>query len=267
MKNPSRPEQDLVHGEWLEQARLAAGTRRFSSPQFGLLVAFLVLYVGSSFLFEHLPVGDRLLYAAKFVVGTLFAVSLGFILSVWWSTATRVDRRFREAERLDREYRDLLFNFSDNLFHIVNALNTLAVAPPRPFVVATEFLLGEYVGLLQTRLQRYGDQVAGLGFEANAFLDEKVRIFNGIRERASLSIKGMPKEIQTLFIDQLILGHGDKARARERRRYSLRQKLEEVADESARTVKAGPPEGAPREERAREAALQPTGPSLETRGG
>ena len=91
-------------------------------------------------------------------------------------------------------------------------------------------------------------------------------VINGIRERASLSIKGMPEEIQTLFIDQLILGDGDRARARERRRYSLRQKLEEVADESVGTVRAGPPAGKRREGRSRESSLQPAGPPVEAEG-
>ena len=42
-------------------------------------------------------------------------------------------------------------------------LNTLAAKPPKSFVVASEFLLGEYVHLLQSQLQRYGDYIAGLG--------------------------------------------------------------------------------------------------------
>ena len=139
------------------------------------------------------------------MVSSMFAVSLGFIMSVWWSNAARFDEKIKEAERLDKEYRELLLSFSDSLFDIINALNTLATNPPKPFIVATEFLLGEYIHTLQSQLQRYGDYVAGLGFDATAFLDEKIRIFEGIRERASLSIQDMPTELETLFVNTLSL--------------------------------------------------------------
>ncbi|HEY5645400.1 MAG TPA: hypothetical protein VIS76_05650 [Pseudomonadales bacterium] len=85
----------------------------------------------------------------------LFAVTLGLIMSVWWQRNVRFDERVREAERIDAGYREAL----------------------------------------QSRLQRYGDYVAGLGFDATLFPDEKFRIFEGIRERASLSIEGMPREL------------------------------------------------------------------------
>jgi len=95
-------------------------------------------------------------------------------------------------------------------------------------VVATEFLLGEYIHLLQSQLQRYGDYVAGLGFDATAFLDEKIRIFEGIRERASLSVKGMPKEIESLFVDSLNLQSGKLHDPVAKRQLNLRETLEGV---------------------------------------
>ncbi len=95
-------------------------------------------------------------------------------------------------------------------------------------MIATEFLLGEYVHLLQSQLQRYGDYIAGLGFDATAFLDEKMRIFEGIRERAGVSIKGMPKEIETLFVSSLELGGDRYNDVKARRQGQLRDKLEEL---------------------------------------
>jgi hypothetical protein len=197
---------ELRHGDWIKQAGDSLKSNRFTSPLFALVIVFAILFAGSVYLFENLPVvtGDPM-YALKITMASFFAVSLGFILSVWWNSTSRYDERLREAERIDREYRELLIGFSDSLFDIINALNTLASKPPKPFVVATEFLLGEYIHLLQSQLQRYGDYIAGLGFDATAFLDEKIRIFEGIRERAGLSVKGMPKEIETLFVDSLNL--------------------------------------------------------------
>jgi hypothetical protein len=150
--------RELRHGEWIAHAREKLKMRRFSSPAFALLLIFAVLFIGSVFLFENVQILTGPLYGLKIIMTSLFAVTLGFILSVWWTSTARFDDRVREAERIDAEYRELLMSFSDSLFDIINALNTLAAKPPKSFVVATEFLLGEYVHLLQSRLQRYGDR-------------------------------------------------------------------------------------------------------------
>ena len=123
-------------------------------------------------------------------------------------------------------------SFSDSLFDIINALNTLAVKPPKPFVIATDFLLGEYVHQLQSRLQRYGDHIAGLGFDATEFLDEKIEIFEGIRERASLSIKGMPKELENLFISSFNLSADKLADTSAQRQQRIQAKLHELSEET-----------------------------------
>jgi len=223
------PSSELRHGAWILAARSRLRMNPFGSSKFGLLVIFGVLYVGSVFLFENMDILSGPLYAIKITISGLFAVSLGVILSVWWQTTARHDERIREAERLDAEYRDLLMSFSDSLFDIINALNTLADKPPRPFVIATEFMLGEYVHLLQSQLQRYGDYVAGLGFDATAFLDEKIRIFEGIRERASLSIEGMPKEVGNVLVEALNLHQTGPRAANARRQEGLQAKLKELA--------------------------------------
>lgn len=220
----------LKHGEWLRTARRDLKSNMFATPAFALLIIFIVLFVGSIYLFEQLPVFTGVLYAMKVVITTLFAVSLGFILSVWWSKGARFDERIREAERIDVEYRELLMSFSDSLFDIINALNTLSSKPSRPFIIATDFLLGEYVHLLQSRLQRYGDYIAGLGLDATGFLDEQIQVFEGIRERASLSIEGMPKELERVFIEGLNLEtttHTDWSAQRQQR---LRGKLRELEE-------------------------------------
>ena len=165
-KSRSTPQLELSHGAWIQKARGKLKMRRIRTPLFALLLVFVTLFVGSIFLFESMQVFAGPIYAAKIVIASLFAVSLGFILSVWWSSAARFDEKLKEAERIDREYRELLLSFSDSLFDIINALNTLAKNPPKPFIVATEFLLGEYIHTLQSQLQRYGDYVAGLGFDA-----------------------------------------------------------------------------------------------------
>jgi hypothetical protein len=222
---------ELRHGEWLHRARKELKSNIFATPAFALVLIFLVLFSGTMYLFEQMPIVAGPIYAIKVIVTTLFAVSLGFILSVWWSKGARFDERIREAERIDIEYRELLMSFSDSLFDIINALNTLSANPPKPFVVATEFLLGEYVHLLHSRLQRYGDYIAGLGFDATGFLDEKIRIFEGLRERASLSIEGMPKELERVFIEGLDLDvkrSGDWSAQRPQR---LRSKLDELEEE------------------------------------
>jgi len=223
---------ELRHGEWIKQAEDRVKSKRFTSPLFALVIVFAVLFAGSVYLFENLPVvsGDPM-YALKITMASFFAVSLGFILSVWWNSTSRYDDRLREAARIDREYRELLIAFSDSLFDIINALNTLADKPPRPFVVATEFLLGEYIHLLQSQLQRYGDYVAGLGFDATAFLDEKIRIFEGIRERAGLSIKGMPKEIESLFINSLNLQTEELLDPSAKRQKSLQDTLKDLGSD------------------------------------
>jgi hypothetical protein len=224
---------ELRHGEWIAEAREGLKLGMFSNARFALLLVFMVLYVGSMFLFENMDVLTGPLYAAKIIVSSMFAVSLGFVLSVWWTASARFDQRIRDAERIDMEYRELLMSFSDSLFDIVNALNTLTAKPPKPFIVATEFLLGEYVHLLQSQLQRYGDYVAGLGFDATAFLDEKRRIFEGIRERASLSIQGMPVELESLFIEGLNLDIERFEDASAQRLARNRSKLQELGTEGA----------------------------------
>ncbi len=219
---------ELRHGAWIKEAQDTLKVNPFSSPKFGLLVIFVVLYVGSIFLFESMDIISGPLYAIKIMISTLFAVSLGVILSVWWQSTARFDEKIREAERLDAEYRELLLSFSDSLFDIINALNTLAVKPPRPFAIATEFMLGEYVHLLQSQLQRYGDYVAALGLDASAFLDEKINIFEGIRERASVSIRGMPKEIGDLFVDSLSLSGTQPKGDASIRQQTRQEKLHEL---------------------------------------
>ena len=123
-------------------------------------------------------------------------------------------------------------SFSDSLFDIINALNTLSDQPPKPFIVATDFLLGEYVHLLHSRLQRYGDHIAGLGFDATEFLDEKIRIFEGIRERASLSVEGMPKELENVFVDSLDLDIRKLSDASAQRQQKLRSKLSNLDEQT-----------------------------------
>ena len=220
----------LIHGEWLHNARKELKSNMFATPAFALLLIFILLFVGSTYLFEQLPVFTGILYAVKVVITTLFAVSLGFILSIWWSKGARFDERIREAERIDVEYRELLMSFSDSLFDIINALNTLSSKPSRPFVIATDFLLGEYVHLLQSRLQRYGDYIAGLGLDATGFLDEQIRVFEGIRERASLSIEGMPKELERVFIEGLNLEAGNRTDWSVQRQQRMREKLHQLED-------------------------------------
>lgn len=229
----SGSERELRHGAWIQAARSKLRSNPFGSAKFGLLAVFVVLYVGSVFLFESMDVIGGPLYGVKIMISSLFAVSLGVILSVWWQSTARFDDKIREAQRLDAEYRELLLSFSDSLFDIINALNTLAVKPPRPFVIATEFMLGEYVHLLQSQLQRYGDYVAALGFDASDFLDEKIAIFEGIRDRATLSIRGMPREIGDLFVHSLSLSgtreHGGEAM----RQQALQDKLRELEQRPA----------------------------------
>lgn len=224
---------ELTHGNWIKSARAKLKMRRVRTPLFALLVIFATLYAGSVYLFESMEILSGPLYAAKITVSSLFAVSLGFIMSVWWSTAARFDEKIKEAERLDREYRELLISFSDSLFDIINALNTLATNPPKPFIVATEFLLGEYIHTLQSQLQRYGDYVAGLGFDATDFLDEKIRIFEGIRERASLSIQGMPKELESLFVNVMNLDKEKLTTSAAVHQQELRDKLKDIMKEHA----------------------------------
>jgi hypothetical protein len=224
--------RELRHGEWIDHARQKLKMRRFSSPTFALLLIFGLLFAGSVFLFDNVEILTGPLYGLKIIMTSLFAVTLGFILSVWWTTTARFDDRVREAERIDIEYRELLMSFSDSLFDIINALNTLAAKPPKPFVIATEFLLGEYVHLLQSRLQRYGDHIAGLGFDATEFLDEKIDIFEGIRERASLSIKGMPKELENLFISSLNITSDKLVDTAAQRQQRIQSKLRELSEES-----------------------------------
>jgi hypothetical protein len=223
-------ERALRHGEWITTARSRLRLNPFANARFALVVVFAVLFAGSMFLFENMDILSGPLYATKLTVSSLFAVSLGVILSMWWQTTARHDEKIREAERLDAEYRELLLSFSDSLFDIINALNTLAGTPARPFMVATEFMLGEYVHLLQSQLQRYGDYVAALGFDATDFLDEKIRIFEGIRERASLSIQGMPKEVGALFVEGLSLDTKARHDATAKRRQALQGKLKELEE-------------------------------------
>ena len=235
---PNRTE--LIHGQWLSRVSEARRMRRFSNPLFALVGVFALLFVGSLYLFERLPVapGDAM-YSLKLVIASLFAVSLGFILSIWWNATSRFDTKLREAQRIDREYRELLISFSDSLFDIINALNTLADKPPRSFVIATQFLLGEYVHLLQSQLLRYGDYVAGLGFDATEFLDEKIRIFEGIRERASLSVRGMPKEIESLFVQSLSLPGEARIDNRAQRQQALEEQLKALSEPKTEHRKAG----------------------------
>ncbi|MHC4989473.1 MAG: hypothetical protein ACYTGC_00700 [Planctomycetota bacterium] len=231
------PTTELKHGAWIEHARAGMKGRRFSTPLLLLVIVFVVLFAGSIFLFENMQAAAGSIYAMKIIVSSLFAVSLGFILSVWWNTTAKFEARIQEAERIDREYRETLMSLSDSLFDVIHALSTLADNPPRSFVIATEFLLGEYVHLLQSQLRRYGDDVAGLGFDATAFLDEKVRIFDGIRERAGLAVRDMPKDLETLFIRGLALRTGAPGNESERRKRLLSQKMQlaSVGSEPAST--------------------------------
>ena len=222
--------EHLTHGAWINRERAQLKKKRFSTPVFALLFVFFLLYVGSLYLFESMDILDPMLYTARVAISSLFAVSLGFILSIWWSAGTRFDDKLKEAERIDGEYRELLISFADSLFDIINALNTLASHPQKPFIVATEFLLGEYVHMLQSQLQRYGDYIAALGFDASDFLDEKMRIFEGIRERASLSIEGMPKELERLFVRNLNLDIAQFSTKSAEHQAKLRRQLEELSE-------------------------------------
>jgi len=234
---------ELIHGAWIAKARKKIKRRSIVHPLFALLVVFAALFAGSVYLFENMDILTGPLYAVKIIITSLFAVTMGFLLSVWWTSTSKYDENLKEAERIDVEYREELMSFSDSLFDIVNALNTLASKPPRSFVVATEFLLGEYVHLLQSRLQRYGDYIAGLGFDATDFLDEKMRIFEGTRERASLSIKGMPKELETVFIESLNLDIEQLSDAAAKRQQRLRDKLQELDEHTeGEGAEAGEPE-------------------------
>ena len=159
-------------------------------------------------------------------------------MSVWWSAAARFDEKLKEAERIDKEYRDLLLSFADSLFDIINALNTLANNPPKPFIMATEFLLTEYIHTLQSQLHRYGDSIAGLRLDATAFLNEKIRIFEGIRERASLSIQDMPSELESLFINTLNLDIDKASATAASRQQQFRGKLKLLSQEQKSTSRA-----------------------------
>lgn len=70
----------------------------------------------------------------------------------------------------------------------------------RSFVIPTGLLLDRLVHLLQSQLLRCGDYVAGPGVDAMPFLDAQIRIFGGIRERAGLSVRRIPKKTESLFV-------------------------------------------------------------------
>ena len=62
-------------------------------------------------------------------------------------------------------------------------------------------------------------------------LDEKIAIFEGIRERANLSIKGMPKELENLFISSLNLSGDKLIDASAQRQQRIQSKLKELTEE------------------------------------
>jgi hypothetical protein len=80
--------------------------------------------------------------------------------------------------------------------------------------------------------ERYGDHIAGLGFDATEFLDEKIAIFEGIRERACLSIKGIPKELENPFISSFNLGADKLVDASAQRQQRIRTKLQELSEKT-----------------------------------
>ena len=53
-------------------------------------------------------------------------------------------------------------------------------------------------------------------------------IFDGIRERASISIEGMPKEIESLFVASLEINGERYTDVKANRQSDLRQKLREL---------------------------------------
>ena len=72
----------------------------------------------------------------------------------------------------------------------------------------------------------------GLGFDATIFLDEKIDIFERIRERASLSIKGMPKEIANVFVSRLNLSIDKLVDASAQRQQRIQPKLRELSEDT-----------------------------------
>ena len=102
-KDGRGPKTELRHGDWIQDASKKLKSNMFANPTFALLLVFLVLFSGSIFLFENMQVLTGPLYALKVIVTSLFAVTLGFIMSVWWSKSARFDERVSEAQRSDAE--------------------------------------------------------------------------------------------------------------------------------------------------------------------
>ncbi len=86
-----RPEAELVHGAWIRKARKKLKRRSIAHPLFGLLVIFAILFAGSVYLFENMDILTGPLYAVKIVITSLFAVTMGFLLSIWWSSTSKFD--------------------------------------------------------------------------------------------------------------------------------------------------------------------------------
>ena len=75
------------------------------------------------------------------------------------------------------------------------------------------------------------------------FWMKKFRIFEGIRERASLSIEGMPKELETLFVNNLNLDINNYTDAVAKRQKSMKNMLEEMKVQSEGNIdKPGSPD-------------------------
>ena len=62
-----------------------------SHPSFGLVVVFAILFAGSVYLFENMDILTGQLYATRVIMTSLFAVTLGFLLSVWWTSTVKYD--------------------------------------------------------------------------------------------------------------------------------------------------------------------------------
>ena len=67
---------------------------------------------------------------------------------------------------------------------------------------------------------------------ATDFLDEKFRIFEGIRQRARLAIEGLSKELENVFIDSLKVNPREISDVAAQRQQVLRNKLSELHEDS-----------------------------------
>jgi hypothetical protein len=160
----------------------------------GIALFFTILIIIAS---EKLPEDINWL---KILLPVLMSIVLGWAVTSWWEQSNAEESDRQKAITIDDRAEDYIHHIAENWQQTIHALGTLKKEPSSDFLIASNFLLGVQYNKAIQEIERYAIEIDRLGFNSNAFLEEKSARFRSVRRQALKILTALSREQENQWI-------------------------------------------------------------------